>query len=176
MNDAKLETTLRSVVRRYGFEQVERSLREIGLSEAQLASSTQNGESVNDGVAVRPLKRNAKVTATEYVSKLEFPPEKKPAMLELAERFQRKWFLPSFGDIANFCGVYGIDEPASKSRASAIPRVFKFMATMDTDEIQRMLDEGMFSGPSRLGPIADAIRSNGRSSANYRSVTPAFFR
>ena len=172
MNKLKLETELHSIVCRYGLEKVEQSLLEIGR---QLGNSEQHCESTNHDVATTHKKKK-KFTATEYVSKLEFPPEKKPAMLELAERFQRKCFLPSFGDIANFCRIYGIDEPASKSRASAIPRVFKFMATMDTDEIQRMLDEGMFSGPSSLGPIADAIRSNGRSSANYRSVTPAFFR
>ena len=73
--------------------------------------------------------------------------------------------MPTFGDIRNFCQVYGIDEPASKSRASAIPRVFKFMATMSDEEVQGILDGGMFSGPSRVGPIADAIRANGRVAA-----------
>ena len=86
-------------------------------------------------------------------------------MTELAQRFHSKSFLPTFGDIANFCQTYNIDVPASKSRASAIPRVFKFIAAMEADEIQRMLDEGMFSGPARLGPIADAIRRNGRGRA-----------
>lgn len=158
----KLEAEMRSIVRRYGFEQVAYSLREI---ERQVGSSEEHCVSTDDTTATTHKGKRAKITATEYVSKLDFPLEKKPAMVELAERFQRKYFLPSFGDIANFCRIYGIDEPASKSRANAIPRVFKFIATMDTDNIQRILDEGMFSGPSRLGPIADAIRENGRSRA-----------
>ena len=73
--------------------------------------------------------------------------------------------MPTFGDIRIFCEVYGIDEPASKSRASAIPRIFKFIATMSSDEVQGILDDGMFSGPSRVGPIADAIRENGRAAS-----------
>ena len=93
--------------------------------------------------------------------------EKSPAsaLLELAKRFQDKTFLPTFGDIRNFCQVYGIDVPASKSRASAVPRVFKFIAKMDSSEIQRIVDDRLFSGPARLGPIADAIRKNGRAAA-----------
>ena len=171
MDDTKLEADLRLMVRRYGFEQVDRSLREIGLSGRQFETSNQHPTSANKVAAAKPVKKGAKVTATEYVLKLELPLEQKPAVVELAERFQDKSFLPTFGDIANFCRIYGIDEPASRSRSSAIPRVFKFIATMETNEIQRILDDGMFSGPSRLGPIADAIRSNGRSSAAYTSTT-----
>lgn len=169
MNKLKLETEIRSIVCRYGLEQVEQALREIGR---QIGNSEQNYGSTNRDVAITHKKRKKKITATEYVSKLEFPSEKKPAMFELADRFERKCFLPSFGDIANFCGVYGIDEPASKSRVSAIPRVFKFIVTMDTDKIQRILDEEMFSGPSGLGPIADAIRENGRSNISYTPTIP----
>ncbi len=168
MNKLNLEAEIRSIVCRYGLKQVEQSLQEIGR---RIGISEQNGGSTNRDIATTHKKKKKKVTATEYVSKLEFPPEKKPAMFELAEKFQDKAFLPTFRDIANFCWIYGIDEPASKSRASAIPRVFKFIATMDTDEIQRMLAEGMFSGPSRLGPIADAIRENGRSNGSYTSTT-----
>ena len=65
---------------------------------------------------------------------MELPLEKEPAIVALANRFQDKSFLPTFGDIANFCQIYGIDEPASKSRASAIPRVFKFIASMEAKE------------------------------------------
>ncbi len=71
--------------------------------------------------------------------------------------------MPTFGDIAHFCQAYDIDEPVSKSRASAIPRVFRAIAAMDAEDTQMLLDYGAFSGPSRLGPIADAIaRSTAR--------------
>ena len=38
-----------------------------------------------------------------------------------------------------------------------IPRVFTFLATMDSAEITKLLDESPFTGPARLAPIADAI-------------------
>ena len=172
MSKAKLKDTLRLIVRQYGFEQVGRSLREIRLADRQLKSSKQSKVLSNNKAVTKSPKKRAKVNAPEYVAKMELSTEKEPMAVELAKRFENKAFLPTFGDIRNFCQIYGIDEPASKSRTSAIPRVFKFIATMETDEIQRILDDGMFSGPSRLGPIADAIRRNGRAARTYSSPPP----
>ena len=172
MTETELKSTLRSMVRCYGFERVNRFLQEIRLSRHQPESSEHCMASSDNGVAARPDKqKKAKVTAPEYVEKMECSSEKEPAIVELAKRFEGKSFLPTFGDIRIFCRIYGVDEPASKSRASAIPRIFKSIATMEADDIQKILDDGTFSGPSRLGPIADAIRRNGR--ANQSACTPA---
>ena len=164
MSDNKLETALRSLVRRYGIEQVDRFLHEIRLSEHQCEDGSSHAKKRKSRTATK--KRHA-VSAPEFVAKMDQHSDKTPVLAELAKRFQEKSFLPTFGDIRNFCQVYGIEEPASSSRLSAIPRVFKFMATMDNEEIQEILDGGMFSGPSRLGPVADAIRENGRA-ATFR--------
>ena len=153
-----IEAALRPIVRQYGLGSVLESLGKI--ADAQGESSVQAGA----GTGKKPKKRSVKATAPEYVSKLERSLEKEAPVVELAERFERKAFLPTLGDIAHFCQRYGIEVPASKTRASAIPRVFKHIASMETEEIQRILDDGLFSGPARLGPIADAIRRNGRSS------------
>ena len=172
MTNAKLKDTLRLIVREYGFEQVDQSLREIHLADHQHKSSKQSKVLSDNKARTNPQKKRTKVNAPEYVAKMELSSEKEPIAVELANRFENKAFLPTFGDIRNFCQIYGIDEPASKSRASAIPRVFKFIATMETDEIQTILDDGMFSGPSQLGPIADAIRRNGRAARTYTSPPP----
>lgn len=171
----KLKAELRSMINQYGFKQVDQSLREIRLSDRQLEATKRHKPSPNVGMARKPRKRQAKVTAQDYIAKMELPSEKKPLMIEFAKRFQDKAFLPAFGDIRNFCQIYGIDEPASKSRASAIPRVFRFIVAMETNKAQRILDDGMFSGPSRLGPIADAIRRNGRAAAQTPASTCDFF-
>ena len=153
-----IEAALRPIVRQYGLGSVLESLGKI--ADAQREGSVQAGADRGK----KPKKKSVKATALEYVSKLELSSEKIAPVVDLAERFERKAFLPTFGDIAHFCQIYGIEVPASKTRASAIPRVFKHIAAMETEEIQRILDDGLFSGPSRLGPIADAIRRNGRSS------------
>ena len=173
MTETKLKDTLRLMVQQYGFEQVDRSLREIHLADRQLKRSKQARVSADNDKATMPEKNRAKVNAPEYVSKMELSSEKEPIVVELAKRFENKAFLPTFGDIRNFCQIYGIDEPASKSRVSAIPRVFKFITAMETGEIQKILDAGMFSGPSRLAPIADAIRRSGRASRSQTSSPPS---
>lgn len=155
-----IEAALRPIVRQYGLGSVLESLGKI--ADAQRESSGQTRGSSDADRGKKPKKRSVKATAPEYVSKMELSSEKVAPVANLAECFERKAFLPTFGDIAHFCQIYGIEVPASKTRASAIPRVFKHLAAMETEEIQRILDDGLFSGPSRLGPIADAIRRNGR--------------
>ena len=71
----------------------------------------------------------------------------------------------TFGDIAHFCSVYDIEVPASRSRASAISRVFSTIAAMSAEDIQILVDYGAFSGPARLGPISDAIARRSRAQA-----------
>ncbi len=167
MTEAKLKDTLLVIVRQYGFEQVDRSLKEIRRTGDQLKNTKQDKELFDNTAVTKPQKKRAKVNAPEYVMKMEFSLEKKSIAVELAKRFESKDFLPTFGDIRNFCQIYRIDEPASKSRANAIPRIFKFISSMETGELQRILDDEVFSGPSRLAPIADAIRRNGRSTRSY---------
>ena len=154
MPNQKLHAALRPIVDEHGMGGVLKALGEIASSNARQ----------EDGGKSKPRRRKAKPkpSAPAYVAKMELSADRRQAVGELAERFERKDFLPSFGSVAHFCDAYGVDAPASRTRASAIPRVFKFIAGLDADEIQKISDSGMFAGPSRLGPIADAIRRNGR--------------
>ena len=166
MIDKTLRTALRSLVRRYGIRQVDQSLLEIRRATSRGEERYGQSDSVDSDTRTR---RSTKTrSALEYVAKMGCGSEMQPAMSELARRFQEKAFLPTFGDIRNFCETYGIEQPASNSRADSIPRVFKFLSTIDRNEIQRIVDHRLFSGPARLGPIADAIRANGRAAAALR--------
>ena len=148
MKDSQLKAYLQSIVQEYGLGRVLRSQ----MSEGKRLGSLRRYPMLNGS-----KQRKSKVTAPKYVKKMKLPLEKSAAVTELAERFQQKSFLPTFHDVAEFCQMYAIEVPASRSRISAIPRVFKFIAEMEADELQRILDDGMFSG--RLAPIADAIRN-----------------
>ena len=110
-----------------------------------------------------------KLSAIGYVGKMTLTPEKTEAMLRAAQRFEGGKFLPNVADIREFCRIHGVDLGKSVSRASSIPRVFTFLATMDTAQITKLLYEGAFSGPTRLAPIADAIRN--RSTRRRRGLT-----
>ena len=186
-DDGLAKETLRSMFKKHGFEQVNRALDEIELRNELLQIVDEHGmewvrETLRDvetnervstrhdrGSAIangssksRKSRNRSRANALQYVDKMTLLPDTATAVAELANRFEDKTFLPTFAYVAKFCRIYGIDVPASRSRASAIPRVFKFLADMDAGEIQRIVDRRMFSGPARLGPIADAIRRNGR--------------
>ena len=102
------------------------------------------------------------MTAPLYISKLVLSTEIHQLLTQLADMFEDKKFLPTIGEVRNFCIVHGIDEPSTSSRVAAIPRVFGFLATLSANDIQVMLQSKMFFGPSRLAPIADAIRRNAK--------------
>ena len=161
MSETKLEAMLDPIVRRYGLDRVEQCLRQMELSGRQRNRSKHSSRSETAsgrGSAAKSSTENKKVDAIEYADRMEISSEKRSAVSDLARRFENKSFLPTYRDIVDFCEMYGIDVPASRSRAGAVPRVFKFIVRMDVDDIQGILDKGMFSGPSRLGPISDAIR------------------
>ena len=173
MSKTEIRNALRPLIVSYGFYQVERCLREMEPSDHRhemSARHSRNDRSLpRDGAEKKPERKNTKPIAAEYVAKMDLPPKKRTMVTELAERFEHKSLLPIFMDIGDFCRMYGIDAPASRSRTNAIPRVFKRMAAMQVDDPRRILDSNMFSGPSRLGPIADAIRRSGRHGTATRS-------
>lgn len=177
VSDSGLRSALHRLIQDHGYSEVQRGLRELKSSDLprkNLRRSKGDEASSSNRTTTKPKRHSSRVTAPEYVARAEISPDKRPLMDELSRRFENKSFLPTFGDVRNFCQIYSIDEPASGSRASAIPRLFKFLATMEVDEIRRILDDGMFSGPSRLGPIADAIRRSTFRRATARpSVTSA---
>ena len=162
MTGDHLSASLRDLVREYGLEQVSRSLEEISAQDSPASSMATRSGRASRTAAVRGSRRKDAITALERVMKLDLPEETADIVVELARRFDEKSFMPTFADIADFCRAYNIDEPSSKSRASAIPRVFRSIAAMEKEDIQMLFDYGAFSGPARLGPIADAIARNSR--------------
>ena len=102
------------------------------------------------------------VSAVDYVRGMDIPTDRAKVIARVAEEFERRTFLPTVGDVRSFCEAYGIEQPKSRARASSIPRIFKFLLTVDAAEVKSILDDRMFSGPTELGPIADAIRGRAK--------------
>ena len=158
MKARPLADELRRLVGRHGFKAVNLELRTL---KAEQGAAEQPGR----GPRAR-AKRNGRANAVEYVRKLDVDADKRPAVSALAERFDAKRFLATGADISNFCAIYDINPPASKSRAAAIPRLFKFFAAMDAKDVKRLAANKTYSGPSELGPLAEAIRRHGRAARN----------
>ena len=161
MENATLRLKLWSMIDQYGIDQVAQVLQEVrgSCSRPKEAKANRPPRKQEAGTRKKPQEKAA---VSEYVAKMEVPAGNRVAITELAKRFQDGAFLPTFADISDFCALHGIEEPKSKSRASAVPRVFKFLAAMGAKDVMRIVDHKLYSGPTRLGPIAEAIRRNGR--------------
>ncbi|MCY3621194.1 MAG: hypothetical protein OXH68_05700 [Gammaproteobacteria bacterium] len=156
-----LSDTLRGLVSRHGLPAVLHCLADIEpLPDSQ--------EACTETKTLDPPK--AKPSAAACVSRMTLSPHKVGAVRRAAELFDDKRFLPALSDIREFSRVHGLDLPKTASRASSIHRVFAFIASMDSDVIEHTLDDGAFSGPTRLAPIADAIRGHSGTRPHDRPI------
>ena len=154
-----LRVVLGRMVKQYGFKAVSRVLHEMKAEYDGGSSKPEGGRRSRPRAGRRPKQR---LSAVDYVQAMAVPADQAAIVRRAAEEFEQKAFLPTLGDMQSFCDVFGIEEPRSKSRASGIPRIFRFLVTMDVAEVERILDEQVFSGPVTLGPIADAIRDKAK--------------
>ena len=173
MSTNKLNDILLSLVRRYGFERVEQSLRIVhdldrNKKHTSMESKYRRSETSRELSTLKKRPRT-RITASNFISKMSLEPDKLLILTQLADNFDSKEFLPTIRDIRLFCNHHGLDEPSSNTRAAAISRIFKFLSSIPTSHAEEILRTGMYSGPSRLGPIADAIRRNARYAAASES-------
>lgn len=173
MEERVLTETLRTIVLQHGIERVEQELLKIRNSSDSREHRIDH--SVAHSKSRRKLdtnqRRKVKITASAFVSKLEVSTEARSLLEELATRYENKEFLPTVGEIRNFCTIHGIDVSTSISRVAAVPRIFKYLSRLDSQEIQSMLRTNSYSGPTQLGPIAEAIR---RTSKQRAKDVPSF--
>ena len=153
MADDGLRDALGPIVERYGYASVNQALREMKSSRAGNRRKNPRPENISSKRKKRSL------SAVEYVLKMDLPSDRESILVRAAEQFERRFFLPTIGDIRNFWSVYRIETQVPSSRAVGIPKIFKFMSSMDPKEVARILNAKAFSGPAKLGPIAEAIEN-----------------
>lgn len=163
MPQYNLTETLQVLVRRHGMSSVLHSLADIQASPERPLSSSSTRRTRNAA---------SKSSAVAYVARMNLPPDKAEIMSRAAQRFEAGEFLPTIADIREFCRIHSVELGKSSSRLSSVPRVFTFLAAMDPAKVIQVLEEGTFSGPTRLAPIADAIRSH--SASRPRTLYPDF--
>ena len=157
MAQRDLTETLQGLVRRHGISSILRSLADIQATPNEHSSSLPRKHTHKAG---------NKLSAIDYVDKMTLPQEKTEVMRRAAQCFKDGEFLANIADIREFCRIHNVELGKSVSRQSSIPRVFTFLAAMDSAEITKLLDVGAFSGPTRLAPIADAIRNRSAGPSN----------
>lgn len=160
-----LRSLLGTLVGEWGYVEVRRILCELEPTDrVPFDTSTGNDQ--------RGARKREKPTARVLAERVSLPPEQKRFIQILAEKFDAKLFLPSSGDIRYFFEVHGQTEPPTKQRIEAFRKILKLLSAMPESALRRMVEDEAHSGPSRLGPLSEAMRGVGeqRSLDRHRAL------
>jgi hypothetical protein len=148
-----LDELLKTLLHRWGGAVVRRHL---DVLEGKQGTRAKSRQIENRSKGVRRL------TAYEYVEKrAQAFPERREALLELASRFDKKRFLPTVADVRNFLNTKEPDRKMIERREAAIAKIFQVLQSLSTEQLQGILRDENYAGPSRLGPLSEAIRESG---------------
>ena len=172
MNATELREALGSLVQEHGFRRVARLLREMEPKDRHSQSARERTTGSRTGTVTRnAAQTNYRPSAAEYVARRELTPTASQTRLlaRAARAFDERAFLPTLDEVRRFGNTYGMKPLRARSRSTVIPRVFQFLASMDPAEVVKILDDELFAGPTRLGPISDAIH---RRAQELREIHP----
>ena len=115
-------------------------------------------------------KSSSKPTATMIVSRLKVNEEKHALLHSLATLYDKKDFLPTIADARHFLSMRGIEAQLPSQRADAFRVVLKVLENYSADRLNSLLQSEAVSGPSSLGPLAEAIRAAGATRSTSDSL------
>lgn len=160
-DEALLRSLLGALVERWGSASVFQAL-------TQLA---EGGGAQRDGRQVQPAKRKAakvklgapaeKRSSAAYVVRLDLPERRRALLLDMATLFDRRELLPTAADVRNFVQMRSGRHVDIKQRSDAFRRLVDVALDMPEEQLERLVKGGGHGGPSRLGPLSDAIKMAG---------------
>jgi hypothetical protein len=151
-----LRRLLGALVSEWGYDEVSHTLELLRDDGSRIISGS--AETL-DAPAGRSKKPYEKPSAKDIVSKLDVADARKAILMELADQFDSKRFLPGIGDVRYFLEMRGITSSGLTQRAETFRRVLKALLDTPSDKLQKLLTDMSHSGPSQLGPLSDAIKS-----------------
>jgi hypothetical protein len=147
--DQLLIKLLRLLVREYGYNQV-----------ASALDVARDGEE-SRVFPSRQTNRSKKLSAIDQVVRLGDLDSKRTPLEIIAKRFDEKRFLPALGDIREFLSMMGADQARIKNRTDGFRKLLPRLVGLPEEKLEQLAHGANYSGPARLGPLSDAIRSAG---------------
>ncbi|WP_428669273.1 hypothetical protein [Reyranella sp.] len=160
--NAFLATLLQAIVAEYGHEEVLDALTRLSHTGDHGNVASQPKQQLSpmlsrQGKTVKPKRP----TAVDQVNKASSVTRERDEILTLANRFDRKDFLPSVGDIREFLAMTGSIVEGLTSRNEGFRHLLPVLVKLPPERLKRLANSNSHSGPAQLGPLADAIRSAG---------------
>jgi len=96
--------------------------------------------------------------AIAVAKSLDLADQKKRAILiDMAERYEAKKFMPNVTHVRAFLESQGMDVSRVKSRQQVTRSVFRNLAELEIDALRDLEDSGLYDPPKTLASIAAAI-------------------
>jgi len=130
---------------------------------ANAASSSRRLTEHERSPKLQTANRGARPSATEQVERAPVEGEQKEALLQLAVRYDSKEFLPSVADVREFLIMLGERPVGLKDRKDAFRILLRSLTQLPIERLQQLARSAQHSGPSRLGPLSDAIAATSES-------------
>lgn len=83
--------------------------------------------------------------------------EKRVILIDMAERYEAKKFMPNVTHVRAFLESQGMDVSRVKSRQQVTRSVFRNLAELELDVLRDIQDSGLYGPPKTLASIAAAI-------------------
>jgi hypothetical protein len=150
-----LNRLLQSLVDEWGHERVAAALAHTAVSS-------------NDPSAERPpipklrlSGKGARPSATAQIERAALEGEQRDVLLELAVSYDCKQFLPSVADVREFLVMMGERPIDMKDRKEAFRILLRNLMQLPVERLKQLASTALYSGPSQLGPLSDAIAAAG---------------
>lgn len=147
---ALLNKLLQTLVNEWGHEEVEAALADTDVSSNHSLTKRASSPKHRSG-------EKSRLTAVAQIERAAIEGELKEALLQLAQRYDRKQFLPSVADVREFLIMMGERPTGMKDRQEAFRVLLQSLVRLPTERLQQFTRTALHSGPSELGPLSDAI-------------------
>ena len=151
-SDALLVELLKLLVSEWGREKVAATL-------ARMVTDASDEQPPNP--KARSARKLAKRSASEQVKKAMFAVEQQSILLQLAAQYDNKEFLPSVSNVREFLIMAGQQPPKMKDRTEAFRILLQTLGQMSVEHLERLANTSLHAGPSKLGPVSEAISAAG---------------
>ena len=161
-----LMSLLAPLLREWGYDAVRQCLAEVKAERAKEDLSLTAHKR-------KPAKAHRRPSAVEMVERLDVAADRKESLHALAARFDAKTFLPTASDVRHFLEMRGQDPGSVKHRQDAFRKVLDVLLDMADDGLMLLQTSGTHAGPTRLGPLSDAIKATSAAVRNTESHVEA---
>jgi hypothetical protein len=106
-------------------------------------------------------RRSKKPSAVQLVGKTNQPDVRREFLMVIASKYDEKRFLPTLGDVREFLAMTGGRRRSIKDRSEGFRLLLDSTKELPLEQLEHLAASSVFSGPSQLGPLSDAIAASG---------------